>query len=218
MATDCPVVQTRGSFEPLVMSDAHVTLEPLVPAHAAELAAAVDVDRSTFDYTWVPTPEGAHEWLDGILHQQASGIRMPFAVRHNASGALVGSTSYWYPSWFDWPNAEHGPDTVEVGGTWYVPSAQRTAVNTACKRLLLGHAFETWRVVRLAMLTDARNERSRRAMERLGARFEGVLRSDRLAADGKGPRDTALFSITSEEWPAVRERLDASLGSGDGHT
>jgi N-acetyltransferase len=208
-------MHARGSFEPLLMSDEHVTLEPLTPSHADEIAAAVDVDRSTFGYTWVPTPDGTSEWIAGALDQQRSGKRLPFVVRRHDTGDVVGSTSYWYPSWFDWPNAEHGPDTVEVGGTWYVPSAQRTAVNSACKRLLLGQAFETWMVVRLALLTDARNARSRRAIERLGAQFEGVLRSDRLAADGLGPRDTALFAITNDEWPAIRYRLDQSLNRGE---
>jgi N-acetyltransferase len=198
-------------FELPVLRNHVVTLEPLRPDHASELAAAAGVDRATYGFTWVPEPaDGGEAWVASVL---GTAHRRAFVVRHNDTGQAVGSTSFIKPEWWDWATAEHGPDNVEVGGTWYSPSVQRTAVNTACKRLMLGHAFDTWKATRVSLCTDARNDRSRAAIARLGAQFEGVLRQDRIASDGMGPRDTALFSIVSSEWPDVAARLDDWLAT-----
>jgi RimJ/RimL family protein N-acetyltransferase len=123
----------------------------------------------------------------------------------------VRSCEFW-----DWPPGnphQRGadvPDVVEIGATWLAPAAQRTAINTEAKLLMLTHAFEAWRVHRVSLLTDARNERSRAAIARIGARLDGVVRAARVAADG-GIRDTAVYSIVEPEWPAVRDALRARL-------
>ena len=123
--------------------------------------------------------------------------------------AVIGSTRFFDLQYWAWPEdrARSGPDTCEIGFTWLSPKAIRTGANTEMKRLMLTHAFETWQVSSVSLHTDARNQRSRQAMERIGARFEGILRAHRLGTDGK-PRDSARFSVTAADWPAVRQHLD----------
>ena len=132
---------------------------------------------------------------------------LPFAQRRLDTGELVGCTRYLDPHWW---RGRREPDEIEIGGTWLGARAQRTAVNTEAKLLLLGHAFDVLGVWRVAICTDARNERSRRAIERIGASFEGVLRNHRLRADtdGPSPRQTAVYSILDSEWPEVQRDLD----------
>jgi RimJ/RimL family protein N-acetyltransferase len=141
---------------------------------------------------------------------------LPFATVQRSSGAVVGSTRFWSLEFWPWPE-NHPlrrppgvPDAVEIGYTWLAPEVQRTALNTEAKLLMLTHAFEQWAVHRVSLRTDVRNARSRAAIERLGARLDGVLRAASPAMDG-GIRDTASYSLLANEWPATRARLTLRL-------
>ena len=200
---------------PVGFTGRYVRLEPLATEHVSDLAAAAAIDRSTFDYTFVP--DGRDEmrsYVDGLLVDRDRGLVVPFAQRRLDTGVLAGCTRYMEPR--HWRRRAE-PDEVEIGGTWLAGDAQRTALNTEAKLLLLTHAFEVWDVWRVALCTDACNERSRRAIERLGASFEGILRSHRpVNTAGAGttrPRDSAMFSITTAEWPSVRDRLRDRLAN-----
>jgi N-acetyltransferase len=190
-----------------------VQLEPLSIDHVDEIAAAVGDDRST--YQWAPVPK---DYADAVatvqtrLQQLDSGSWMPFVQRRLADRAVVGMTNFLNIE--RWNGADANPTSVEIGGTWLNPSAQRSAINTEAKLLLFAVAFETWNVVRVQIKTDARNQRSRAAISRLGAQFEGVLRNFQAGNGDLGegsPRDTAMFSVLANEWPTVRERLEFSL-------
>jgi len=192
-------------------SGRHVGLVPLGEEHVEGLALAAAEDRSTYGLTWVPDgAEEATRYVDLARRQRAAGRRIPFAVL-DPVGRVVGSTSY-FPEHHAWDVHTGRPDAVEIGATWYAASVQRTALNSEAKLLLLIHAFEGWRVSRVFLKTDALNTRSRQAIERLGARFEGVLRSHMPAYGRPGLRDTAYYSILPSEWPAVRAALEARLG------
>lgn len=150
-------------------------------------------------------------YIETAATARQAGSAAPFAVIRLADEAVIGSTRLWDLHWFDWPagHPRHGstdPDTCEIGHTWLAHSAIRTGTNTEIKRLMLTFAFETWHVQSVCFHTDARNERSRRALARIGARYEGVLLGHRLGADGL-PRDSARFAITAADWPAVRAHL-----------
>ena len=190
----------------------HVHLQPLRRDHASELALAGSGDRSTFGWTWVPGGEAdARAYVDWLLDQADALQVAPFVQRRLPGGVIVGATRFLDPRW---PLARDDPDEVEIGGTWLAADAQRTPVNTEAKLMLLTHAFDVWGVQRVAICTDARNERSRLAIERIGATFEGVLRRHRPSAvpdDGDRLRDSAMYSITAPEWPAVRNTLEARL-------
>jgi RimJ/RimL family protein N-acetyltransferase len=199
---------------PLVLRGPTVTLRPLSAGDAAALAAAAAESRAEYVYTRVPDGiEDARAYIQGALADQESARRIPFAIEWQ--GRVAGTTSYLDPQHWRWPagsplqRAEH-PDAVEVGATWLAASAQRTRCNTEAKCLLLAHAFDVWAVHRVALKTDARNARSRRAIERLGARLDGVRRADMAGADGT-VRDSAYYSILRAEWPEVRARLEAAL-------
>lgn len=211
-------------IEPFTLTGRHVRLEPLDPSHVPGLAAAAAEERGSYGYTWVPDgPVDTAAYVDAALEHAASGRAVPFAVRRLADDAIVGSTRFldlevfenpatWPPgSLGPAPSDEHPPSVAEIGSTWYAASAQRTAINTEAKLLLLTHAFETWRTLRVTLKTDARNAASRRAIERIGGRFEGVRRVHTVATDG-GLRDTAYFSIVAAEWFTVRAGLVARLG------
>jgi RimJ/RimL family protein N-acetyltransferase len=190
-----------------------VDRQPLRLELVDELVEAASEDRSTYVWTKVPDGESAmRAYVEGILADHAAGSVVPFAHRRVADGRLVGCTRFMeLRCWAGRPF----PDEVEVGGTWLAASAQRTAVNTEAKLLMFTHAFETWGVQRLCLCTDARNERSRAAIERVGAGFEGTLRKHRPStAPGEAglARDSAIYSIITAEWPAVRARLLAGLG------
>lgn len=160
--------------------------------------------------------DAAAAYIDHLLAERRAGTSVPFVQQRlgAATPTLVGCTRFMnIRRW-----SRHGdPDEVEIGGTWLAPAAQRTPVNTEAKLLLLTHAFEVWNVWRVDFATDARNERSRAALARLGATFEGVLRNHRPASDSdsreRRPRDSALYSITSQEWPTVGRRLRERLES-----
>ena len=203
---------------PMTLAGKYVRLEPLTPAHAAALAAAAaSGPRDTYAFTAVPDDEGsAASYIDDALRLHAAGKALPFATVDAVSGRVVGSTRYLNVEFWPWPpgnphqRGEHLPDVVEIGSTWLCPPAQRTPINTEAKLLMLTHAFEVWRVHRVSLMTDARNVRSRNAILRLGAKFDGVLRAARVAVDGV-IRDTAAFSIVEAEWPEVKAGLQAKL-------
>ncbi len=199
-------------LEPLTLRGSSVQLEPLTDMHASALFEAA-TDRSTFGFTLVPDDLSSMQaYIAGLLGDASNDVAVPFAHRRLADGVVVGCTRYLNVTW--WPHRDT-PVEVEIGGTWLATDAQRSSVNSEAKLLLLGHAFDSWHVERVALCTDARNDRSRRAIERLGATFEGTLRNHRPAAGHASTlgttRDTAAYSIISPEWPAIRERLSAEL-------
>jgi N-acetyltransferase len=201
------------SFEEVpVLEGSRVRLEHLSWRHAANLAAAAEEDRSSYGFTWVPAVDEVDEYLRARLGRVESGTMVAWAQIRVADGRAVGCTAYWDPRY--WPG-----DTrlcaVEIGHTWLAASAQGTGINTESKLLLLRHAFEVWELARVDLKTDARNLRSRRAIEGLGARFEGVLRnwSPSWVPGERGQlRDSAMFSIIAPEWPSCREHLERKLG------
>jgi N-acetyltransferase len=199
------------SLEP-ELTGRDVRLEPLRPGHAAGLARASSGAGDLYRMTFVPaTEEEAVQYIAKAAADRDAGTSAPFAVVRVADETVIGSTRLWDLAWWDWPeghprHAHDGPDACEIGWTWLAPSAIRTGANTEMKLLMLTHAFESWQVHRVCFHTDWRNERSKRAIERLGAQFEGIIRAHRLAADGQ-PRDSARYSITAAEWPGVRAGL-----------
>jgi RimJ/RimL family protein N-acetyltransferase len=202
---------------PVVLEGRHVRLEPLELGHAGALLAAAGGPRETYDFTAVPADEPAMiRYIETALREQEAGRALPFATVTRVTGRVVGSTRFGNIESWPWPpgnpnqRGDDRPDAVEIGWTWLAAAAQRTAVNTEAKLLMLTHAFEEWRVHRVSLMTDSRNERSRNAILRLGARFDGVLRGQRPATDG-GIRDTAAFSILESEWPMIRRRLQSRL-------
>jgi N-acetyltransferase len=187
-----------------------VRLDPLQYQHVAGLAAAAAGGREL--YRWSPVPQDetqVRQYVETAIAARDGGTAVPFAVIRAADDAVIGSTRFFDFGYWPWPDGgdRPGPDTCEIGYTWLSPGAIRTGANTEMKRLMLTHAFEVWQVSSVCLHTDARNQRSRDAMQRIGARYEGVLRAHRLGADGK-PRDSARFSIIAAEWPAVRQHLD----------
>ncbi|MGW2819543.1 GNAT family N-acetyltransferase [Streptomyces sp. NPDC001443] len=191
-----------------VLEGALIRLEPLGHGHAADLALAAEENRETYSFTWVPRADQVEAYIDAQLARAATGRLAPYAQVSLASGRAVGSTSYWDPRY--WRDDDR-LDAVEVGFTWLAASAQGTGVNAEAKLLLFRHAFEEWGVSRVDLKTDARNSRSRAAIESVGARFEGVLRNwSRSWAPGEDGRlrDSAIFSVTDREWPECRERLE----------
>ena len=155
-------------------------------------------------------------WVETALADQRAGRAVPFATVDRRTGRVIGSTRFGNIERWTWPAGSpmqrppETPDVVEIGWTWLAADAQRSGANTDAKLAMLTHAFEVWRVLRVGLMTDARNRRSRAAIERLGARPDGVIRAHRVAADG-GVRDTAVYSILAAEWPAVKAELAARL-------
>ena len=181
----------------------HAALEPLGRAHVPELRAALGGTALwELVFTSVPHPDAVDGYVDDALAMQARGEALPFVIR-DGSGAVVGSTRYY--------QLAPAVPRLAIGYTWIVPRAQRTAVNTEAKRLLLGHAFDTLGCAAVAFETSTLNLRSQAAIERLGARRDGVLRHHMRHKDGT-LRDTVAYSIVAGEWPAVRDALDARLG------
>lgn len=198
---------------PVTLDGRHVRLEPLGLGHAEGLAAAAAVDRSTFGHTWVPDGTDAmRSYIEGLLTDRDEAKVLPFAQRSVETGQLVGCTRFLDPHWV---RGRAEPDEIEVGGTWLCSAAQRTGINTEAKYLLFTHAFEQLGVWRLAICTDADNQRSRDAILRIGASFEGVLRNHRLVANTTEPtpRQTAVYSIVSQEWPQVKSDLERRLSA-----
>ncbi|MGA2696898.1 MAG: GNAT family protein [Terriglobales bacterium] len=193
-----------------------VRLEPLELHHAGGLAAASAGAPEL--YHWSPIPQGkdsAAQYIDTALSWEAAGTALPFAIVRLSDNRVIGSSRFWNIEHWPWPQGhpQHGrvtPDSCEIGYSWFAHDAIRTGANTESKLLMLRHAFETWKCFRVCFHTDARNIRSRAALERIGAKFEGVLRSHRMAADFI-PRDSYRFSIIDAEWPGAKERLQKLL-------
>jgi RimJ/RimL family protein N-acetyltransferase len=197
---------------PVVLRGRDVVLSPLSLEHVPALVAAA-ASRATYGVTTVPDGEAPmRAWVAEALADQDAGRAVPFAIARGDE--IVGTTRFGnLERWrgLTWTARPEGcVDAVEIGWTWLAEKVQRTRVNTEAKRLLLGHAFEAWEVHRVTLKTDVRNARSRAAIERLGAKLDGVLRAHLPAADG-GIRDSAVYSIVAAEWNAVRAKLDAIL-------
>ncbi|WP_205520586.1 GNAT family N-acetyltransferase [Tropicibacter sp. Alg240-R139] len=187
---------------PVTLHGQHANLVPLDPVHADDLAAAsADGELHRLWYTWIPAPDQVGEEIIRRLSLQEDGSMVPFAVL-NASGRAVGMTTYM--------NIDHTAKRLEIGSTWYARSAQRGPLNTECKLMLLRHAFESLDAIAVEFRTHALNHQSRRAIERLGAKLDGVLRSHMVMANGT-LRDTAVYSIIAGEWPAVQVNLTWQL-------
>jgi N-acetyltransferase len=197
-----------------VLTGKHVRLEPLDRRHIGGLVAAAAVDPSL--YQWTPVPQGevaTTTYVETALAWRDAGTAAPFAIVRMGDDVVVGSTRFFNLDRWSWPEGHPrrgALDAGEIGSTWLTRAAIRTAANTEAKLLMLTHAFETWRALRVCFHTDARNQRSRAAIERLGAKFEGILRSHRMAADFI-PRDSACYSIVVKEWPDVKQRLTQFL-------
>ncbi|MEU7860113.1 GNAT family protein [Nonomuraea sp. NPDC049141] len=193
-----------------VLHGSSVRLEPLAMRHAPDLARAAEEDRSSYGFTLVPRATEIEDYLAAQFARVADGLT-PFAQVRVRDGMAVGCTAFWDPR--TWPDRQD-LCAIEVGWTWLAASAQGAGINLEAKLLLFTHAFETLGVTRVDLKTDARNERSRRAIERLGARFEGVLRSWSPSwAPGEAGklRDSAMFSVVAAEWPAVKSALHTRL-------
>lgn len=203
-------------LESPVLQGRYVRLEPLERRHTQALMAASAADPSLYEWSLVPQGrEAVERYVATALAWRDASTAVPFATVRLADGAVIGSTRFWEIERWAWPagHAQHDratPDVCEIGYTWFTASAIRTSANTEAKFLMLRHAFESWNVFRVSFHTDARNLRSRAALERLGARQEGLLRAHRMAADYT-PRDSVRYSITAAEWSAVKRRLEGYL-------
>ncbi len=187
---------------PVALAGEHAGLQPLAREHHDGLVDAVrDGELWKLWYTSIPSPEGMATEIDRRLDLQAQGSMLPFTV-FDAGGQIAGMTTYM--------NIDATHRRVEIGSTWYAKRVQRTPLNTACKLLLLKHAFESLACIAVEFRTHRLNTQSRRAIERLGAQLDGILRAHQRAADGS-LRDTAVYSITAAEWPAVRTNLQWQL-------
>lgn len=186
------------------LQDDHVTLEPLSLDHVAALeAAAADGELWNLWFTSAPAPGQAQAYVEAALQGHAAGLMLPFAIREKTSGAIVGTTRFY----------DVAPELprMAIGYTWYAKSWQKSHLNTACKRLLLRHAFEALGCVAVEFHTDHRNLDSQRAIERLGAQRDGVLRAHKRRPDGT-LRNTVCYSILADEWPDVNRWLTLRLG------
>jgi RimJ/RimL family protein N-acetyltransferase len=188
--------------DPVMLAGPHARLEPLSMAHHDALCEATrDGELWKLWYTAVPSPEGMATEIARRLELQARGAMLPF-TSFDAGGSVAGMTTYM--------NIDAAHRRVEIGSTWTAARLQRSAFNTQCKRLLLGHAFETLDCIAVEFRTHRLNTQSRRAIERLGAQLDGILRAHLRSPDGS-LRDTAVYSITAAEWPAVRSHLNWQL-------
>ncbi|EMO32769.1 acetyltransferase (GNAT) domain protein [Leptospira santarosai str. HAI821] len=185
--------------EPVSLIGNHVELHPLNMEHADALAEAVlDGELWKLWFTMIPSPQEMEAWIAKALAEKKEKLSLPFAVRLKQNGKIVGSTRYM--------NIESFSRRLEIGSTWYAKEVQKTSVNTECKLLLLEHAFENLDCIAVEFRTHRLNENSRRAIERLGAVLDGILRNHRIMPNGT-LRDTAVYSIISNEWPAIKSHL-----------
>jgi N-acetyltransferase len=192
-----------GWPEPVTLAGKDVVLAPLSHEHAAGMREAVaDGELWKLWYTRIVPPEGIEEDIERRLRLQRAGSMLPFAVLERNTGRALGMTTYMN---IDVPNRR-----VEIGSTWYRKSAQRTSFNTQCKRALLAHAFEQLGCMAVDFRTSFMNTQSRRAIERLGAKLDGILRNHQIV-DAQTLRDTCVYSIVAHEWPAVKMHLDWQL-------
>jgi N-acetyltransferase len=188
---------------PITLTGMHIRLEPMRPAHAAAL---LEAGRASEIWEWMParplTPNSMDRWLEKAIHAEAQGREYPFVVIRLADERVVGSTRYL--------DVQADDRTVEIGWTWYSPETWGGVVNPEAKYLLMRHAFDDWHAIRVALKTDIKNIHSQAAIKKLGARYEGTLRNQRIRPDGSY-RDTVLFSVTVSEWPAVKLRLEQRI-------
>ncbi|SEF98707.1 Protein N-acetyltransferase, RimJ/RimL family [Bryocella elongata] len=205
MRNDCPVLEGR-----------HVRLEPMQLTHLDGLVAAAAVDPTL--YGWTIVPQGRAPmlgYMESAIAAREAGSAVPFVHVRVEDGRVVGSTRFFDLDRWAWPETHERfagsiYDGCEIGWTWLAADAVRTALNTEAKLLLMTHAFERWNVLRLQLSTDARNERSAAAIERLGAKLDGRLRAQKLASD-LTPRLSLRYSILNDEWPAVKAGLEHRL-------
>lgn len=190
----------------------HVRLEPLERRHIPGLTAASAGDPELYRWSLVPRGEAeVARYVDTALAWRDAGTALAFATVRVSDDKVIGSSRFFDMECYAWPlgHAFHGrsaADVCKIGYTWLAHEAVRTGANTEAKLLMLTHAFETWEMLRVCLHTDARNARSRAAIERIGGKFEGILRAYRMAADFT-PRDSARYSIVVAEWPGVKQRL-----------
>jgi len=191
------------TLAPVVLEANGIRLEPMTDSHHEALSnAAADGELWNLWFTAIPSPDGMRAYIATALDGQRDGHMLPWVVRHLATDSIIGSTRYH--------DIMAGIDRVEIGYTWYARRHQRTHVNTTCKRLLLGHAFETLGCKVVGLRTDRFNLRSQRAIEALGAQKDGIIRHFGARKDGTA-RDTVMYSILAAEWPDVRRHLDTRL-------
>jgi RimJ/RimL family protein N-acetyltransferase len=190
--------------KPVVLTGRHVRLEPMTEEHVSGLAE-IGAGQTFWDfmlYGNINTVDDMHNWVLDILARAEKGTDLPFVAIHLASGRVAGATRYL--------NIMPKDRGLEIGGTWYGAEFQPTPVNTECKYLLLQHAFETLGSIRVQLKTDLRNERSQKAIERIGAVKEGILRNHMILPDGRY-RHSVFYSILDTEWPAVKSRLETMM-------
>lgn len=192
-----------ASLGPITLTGKHIRLEPLRPAHAGAL---LEAGRSSEIWEWMPTrpltAEGMDGWLQKATQAETQGREYPFVVVRLVDDRVIGSTRYL--------DVQEDDRTVEIGWTWYSPDAWGGVVNPEAKYLLMRHAFDDWCAIRVALKTDIKNVHSQAAIKKLGARYEGTLRNQRIRPDGSY-RDTVVFSITESEWSAVKARLEQRI-------
>ena len=198
-------MSANSAVSPFTLTGAHVRLEPLRAEHAP-LLWEVAKDHLADLFQWIPyqlkSMEDFQEFNHSVLEEQSRGSSLPFATFELKSNHIVGTTRFM--------NMDLANRKVEIGSTWIAPPWQRTVVNTEAKYLMLCHAFETWKCLRVELKTDALNQRSRNAILRLGAKEEGILRKHMLTWNGR-QRDSVYFSILDTEWPAAKARLENRL-------
>jgi RimJ/RimL family protein N-acetyltransferase len=190
--------------KPVILEGRHVRLDPMTEAHVPGLAE-IGIGQSFWDfmvYGKIETEEDMRGWVRQILTRAEKGTDLPFVAIHLSSGRIAGATRYL--------NIMPNDRGLEIGGTWYGSDFQRTAVNTECKYLLLKHAFETLGCIRVQLKTDLRNERSQKAIERIGAKREGVLRNHMILPDGYY-RHSVYYSILDTEWAESKKRLEEMM-------
>ncbi len=189
--------------EPIILDGEQVRLEPLLASHEEPLSqAAADGELWHSQFTLIPSQDETAGYIKAAVEAEATGRELPFVIVRKSTGQVVGTTRFY--------NIERENRSVEIGYTWLALSAQRTAVNSEAKLLLLTHAFEAWDCIRVSFVTDVRNQQSQKALLRLGARFEGILRNHLIMPGGRY-RDSALFSIIESEWPEVKTKLKSRL-------
>ena len=204
------------NFDAPVLTGRHIRLEPLSPTHADGLVAASSGDPVLYQWSAVPIGRDAvHRYIETALALREAKTALAFATIRTEDNTVIGSTRFFDIERFAWPeghprNGRENPDVCEIGYTWLSHAALRTAANTEAKLLMLTHAFEVWQMLRVCLHTDARNKRSQAAIERIGAKLEGVLRAHRIAADFTA-RDSYRYSIVAAEWPEAKLRLEKRL-------
>ena len=197
--------RTHVQITPVTLAGKHVRLAPLTFAHEAALnKAAADGELWNTDVTIIPKSDGMKDYIQFALDGLNQGTQLPFTIAQLPGNQIVGTTRFYdvFPS----------DQKCAIGYTWLAKSAQRTPVNTEAKLLMLTYAFETWKCVRVELITDVRNEQSRAAILRLGAKQEGILRKHIVLPSGR-IRDSVVFSIIDSEWPDVKTQLCARLGA-----